>query len=193
MFAVKTLSLPEIRSIYTDHVTRDFPPDERKPMDAIETAYARGEYQCFGAFEEDSLAAYAFFVRLRRKDETLYLFDYLAVLPEKRDQGVGSRFLQALMADALAAADCVLLEVEHPDYAEIEDERALRLRRLAFYLRNGLTDTGVSARVYHVEFRILSLPVGKPRNPAEMADIYRALYRAVMPRWIYDKMVEIPI
>lgn len=193
MFVVKPLSLPGIRRIYAQHITRDFPPDERKPLDAIESAYARGEYQCFGAFEEEKLAAYAFFVKLRKNAETLYLFDYLAVLPERRDQGVGSRFLQALMADALSAADCVLLEVDHPDYAKTEAERALRLRRLAFYLRNGLTDTGVSARVYHVEYRILSLPVGKPRKSAETADIYQALYHAVMPRWIYDEMVEIPI
>ena len=47
--------------------------------------------------------------------------------------------------------------------------------------------------IYHVEYKILSLPVGKPRNPEETADIYRALYQAVMPRWIYDRMVEIPI
>ena len=193
MFAVKPLALPDIRRIYQAHITRDFPPDERKPLAAIEAACARGEYQCFGAYEEEQLAAYAFFVKLRRSGETLYLFDYLAVLPDRRDQGVGSRFLQALMADALAAADCVLLEVDHPDYAETDAERALRLRRLAFYLRNGLMDSGVSARVYHVEYKILSLPVGKPRNPEETADIYRALYQAVMPRWIYDRMVEIPI
>lgn len=193
MLAVKPLPLTEIRKIYNAYVTRDFPPDERKPLADIESAYARGEYQCFGAFEEDSLAAYAFFVRLRRNEETLYLFDYLAVLPERRDQGVGSRFLQQLMAEPLRDADCVLLEVDHPDYAETDAERALRLRRQAFYLRNGLMDTGVSARVYHVEYKILSLPVGKPRKPAEIADIYRALYRAVMPRWIYDRMVDIPI
>ena len=193
MFAVKPLSLTEIRKIYKARVTRDFPPDERKPLAAIEAACARGEYQCFGAYEGEVLAAYAFFVRLRKEGETLYLFDYLAVLPERRDQGVGSRFLQSLMAGPLRGADCVLLEVDHPDYADSDDERALRLRRRAFYERNGLTDTGVSARVYHVEYQILALPVGKPRNSAEIAEIYRALYRAVMPRWIYDKMVEIPI
>ena len=49
MFAVKPLSLPDIRRIYQAHITRDFPPDERKPFSAIEAACARGEYQCFGA------------------------------------------------------------------------------------------------------------------------------------------------
>ena len=70
MFAVKPLALPDIRRIYQAHITRDFPPDERKPLAAIEAACARGEYQCFGAYEEEQLAAYAFFVKLRRSGET---------------------------------------------------------------------------------------------------------------------------
>ena len=42
-FTVETLSLPQIRALYRERMTRDFPPDELKPLTMIEKALARDE------------------------------------------------------------------------------------------------------------------------------------------------------
>ena len=184
---VRLLTLPQVRDVYRQHIIRDFPADECKPLFAIERAMERGEYLCFGAFREDTLLAYAFFVAL----DGDYLFDYLAVCQGLRGQGIGSRFLQTLMRGPLREAACVLLEIDDPDHAEDAEARALRLRRERFYLRNGLTHTGVTAYVFHVHYKILELPICPPHARQEVGDIYRRLYHAIMPEWTYRKMVEV--
>lgn len=182
---LRELAPERVEQIYREHIVRDFPPDEQKPLVNILRAMERGEYVCYGAFEEDRLLAYAFFASIPEGDRRLYLFDYLAVCRGLRDKGIGSAFLQALMRGPLRQAACVLLEIDDPDFAADEQERALRLRRRAFYMRNGLRDTGVTAVVYHVEFRILELPVCPPHSMQEAKDSYKRLYGAIMPEWIY--------
>lgn len=185
--SIRTLTLEQIRRLYAERLTRDFPPQEIKPLSRIEQALARGEYICYGAMEGDAILAYAFFVVAGRRA----LFDYFAVAAEMRDRGIGSRFIRKLMEGPLEAMDCVLLEVDDPDHGQGRDEVMLRNRRLAFYLRNGLSDTGVRARVFGVDFRILSLPVGHTPSTGEARDVYAGLYRAMLPQSLYEKWIII--
>ena len=186
-FAIEELTLNQIRALYAGRMREDFPPAEIKPLTAIERALARGEYVCFGAMAGEDILAYAFFTKL----EGIALFDYLAVKKEARGTGIGSAFLQALTAGFLRGMDAVLLEVDDPACAGNPAEKNIRDRRLAFYLRNGLTDTSVTAVVYGVQFRILALPVGPCPAPDDARRMYAALYRAVMPPKIFASKVLI--
>ena len=182
---VRELSLDQIRKLYSERLKRDFPPDEIKPLARIERALARGEYICYGAMDGETILAYAFFVVAGRRA----LFDYYAVAEELRDRGIGSRFIRELMDGPLSQMDCVLLEVDDPDCGQGDEEVALRNRRLAFYLRNGLTDTGVRTKVYGVGFRILSLPVGHKPSFNEAREVYAELYHTILPPKLYEKWV----
>lgn len=82
--------------------------------------------------------------------------DYLAIDPDHRNSGAGTRLLQ-LLADHLAGDGSVLIEVEDPAYAINEDDMSLRNRRLYFYLRNGCKDTMTRVKCFGVEFILLSL------------------------------------
>ena len=184
-FRVETLDLDRIRQLYTERVARDFPPDEIKPFSRIEKALSRGEYVCYGATDGGRILGYAFFVITGRQA----LFDYFAVDQSLRGRGIGSRFIRALIGDTLAGMACVLLEVDDPDGAKTSDEEKLRRRRLAFYLRNGLRDTGVRAKVYGVRFRILWLPIGEEPAPEAVRRVYSGLYHAILPPALYSKWV----
>ena len=190
-FTVKELALEQVRVLYAGRLREDFPPDEIKPLSAIERAMRRGEYVCFGAMAGEDILAYAFFIRLEKGEKEFALFDYLAVKKEARCMGVGSAFLRGLISGPLKNMACVLLEVDDPAFAPDETEQVIRNRRLRFYLRNGLTDTSVTAVVFGVHFRILALPVGQCPAPDETRRMYAALYRAVMPRRIYEREVLI--
>ena len=176
MLAIRPLTEEEMITVYHRQITRDFSPDEVKPLFVIQNALRKGEYACFGAYEENTLAAYAFFVFLNTSFGKIALFDYLAVEEGKRNRGVGSWFLQSLMNGVLQDRDCVLLEIENPAYAQDQKELALRLHRQSFYLRNGLRDTGVTANAYLVEYKILELPVGRPHSREQVKKIYPLLY-----------------
>ena len=190
-FTVETLSLPQIRALYRERVTRDFPQDEIKPLAMIEKALARGEYVCYGAVSEEDILAYAYFVKLKQNEKPYALFDYYAVRQDIRGQGVGSQFIQALIAGPLREMDCVLLEVDDPVCAQTQEEAEIRNRRLAFYLRNGLRDADVKATVYGVQFKILTLPVGSALSREEVRKKYAALYRALLPAALFQEKVFI--
>ena len=185
-FRIEPLTLEQIRMLYRERLTSDFPPDELKPLSRIERALSRGEYTCYGAMEGGEILAYAFFVISGRRA----LFDYYAVARDLRDRGIGSRFIRALIEGPLSNMDCVLLEVDDPDRAT-GAEAVLREKRLSFYLRNGLTDTGVRAEVYQVWYRILALPVGDALSPEDVRHIYSDLYHTVLPAELYDRWVDI--
>lgn len=181
------LTLLQLREIYEQRMVEDFPPDELKPLWMIERALDEGRYSCFGWFEGREILAYALFVRLGRTA----LFDYYAVRRDLRDSGVGSRFIRALIEGPLAGMDCVLLEVDDPDEAPDERELDVRERRLRFYMRNGLRDTGARATVFGVAFRILALPVGPMPGPEAARRVYSELYRAMLPEKLYREQVHI--
>ena len=186
-FEIRALLPGEVAALYADRLTRDFPPDELKPLSAIRQALEKGRYACYAAARGEAILAYAFFVKMDRRA----LVDYFAVKEELRGAGIGSRFLRELVAGPLRGMACALLEVEDPDRARDGAERAARERRLAFYLRNGLRQTGVSAVVWHVPYRVLELPLGAPKPADEIRRVYAALYRGMMPKKIFDAMVEL--
>ena len=191
VFTVEELTLAQLRALYFGRMREDFPPDEIKPLSAIERAFARGEYVCFGAMDGEDSLAYAFFIKLGEGESGFALFDDFAVKKEARCTGVGSAFLQALMAGPLKSMAAVLLEVDDPACAWDEEERDIRNRRLRFYLRNGLQDTSVTAVVFGVQFRILALPVGPCPSPDDARRMYADLYHAVLPPKIYESQVLI--
>lgn len=188
---VRELTREEVRRLYRERMKDDFPKNELKPLSMMEAAMDRGDYLTLGAFPPDQTdpAAYAFFVT----PGDAALFDYLAVRQDLRDCGVGSAFLRAL-GPTLARFRPVLLESDDPDHAPDEGERTRRLRRLAFYERNGLIDTGVRGCVFGADFRILVFPSPSDApipEPEDTARLYRGLYRTFLPEPVLNRAVRI--
>ena len=98
-----------------------------------------------------------------------------------------------LVEGPLAGLDCVLLEVDDPAFAPDARELEIRNRRLEFYLRNGLSDTAVTAEAFCAPFRILSLPVGEQPTPQQTGRYYALLYRCMLPAPVYKRAVKIHV
>ena len=182
----KLTGTEQIGQIYRIRMKKDFAPDELKPLSAIIRAWEKGNYDCFVLTEGKELLGYAFFAR----KDSRYLFDFLAVSEEHRGEGFGTVFLKQL-SECLPEADCIVGEVEDPEMAKDENDRLLRERRLQFYLRNGYRLTGVRARTFGVDYRILEAQTGRERTSEEISAIYTELYRTVMPDSFFRKHVMI--
>lgn len=166
------LTNEQIVSVYHEHMIEDFPPDELKALEKIQSAMKIGRYVCYGLYSNAELVGYVFLERINND----YLVDYIATFPQKRNGGLGAELL-ALLTDALKDSDSVIGEVEDPAFAETEEARSLQNRRLAFYLRNGIIDTGVKVTTFGVHYRVLELPTGHLHSPEEIRALYKKQYQ----------------
>ncbi|MCR5753312.1 MAG: GNAT family N-acetyltransferase [Acetatifactor sp.] len=191
MMEIRLLDLEQIRKVYKEYMVKDFPDDELKPLKMIEKSYEEGMYESYGLFEENNLCGYAYFVKIANEnDRNDYIFDFFAVREDLRDKGYGTCFLE-LLKKRFANAGSMLGEVENPDSAADETEKKTRLRRLDFYLRNGIVDTEVEVTLFGVDYKVLEVPLVTRHSVEEVKRIYRRIYRTILPAQMYEKRVEI--
>lgn len=168
------------RRIYLEHMKEDFPSSELKPLEMIERGIAEGYYRFLGLLDHEEIIGYACLIDA--KDACL--IDYLAVIPERRSSGAGSELLR-LLGNWMKDKEYVIIEVELPDSGRDEDEAALRKRRMEFYLRNGILDTGIDARCFGVDFRILEAGSHGPHHRKDVIRNYETLYRRILPETLF--------
>lgn len=184
MLTVRPLTLKEVREIYQTYMPEAFPPDEIRPFSSIRSLSQRGLYDCRGLFEDETLAGYAFFTRA--EGGTALLLDYLAVLPGRRGQGLGSRFLSMLWESLRKKNDFCLIEAENPEKAETAAELAERERRVRFYTQNGCAVTDSECRLFGVEYAILVCPLRcSAPSEDEVFSSLTAIYRSMFPKTLY--------
>ncbi len=182
---LKELTKDQIVWVYNSRLVEDFAPDEQKPLDVILKAVDNGIYRCLGAYDGSDLVGYTFLVR----QQDNYLVDYLAIVPERRNHGIGSDIVRQLQT-ALADADYIIGEVEDPEYTADAAQKELQTRRIGFYLRNGCRDTGLRVRCFSVPFIILEAGSNAIKPHDELWEMYRSFYEAVMPPDMVKRNLE---
>lgn len=125
-----------------------FPPVEKKPFSLMKALYKQGKMELLAIVQDGEFIGLAFHM-LGKKAA---LLDYFAIAPEKRSGGYGSQAIRMLAQRFLDRK--YILEIEMED--EAADNARERRRRKAFYLRNGLKETGIFANVYHTDFELLT-------------------------------------
>jgi len=186
---IRLLTLEEIHTVYHVYMIDDFGEMELKPFGRIEADFAAGKYEGYGLFEGKMIISYALFVIT---DTGVALLDYLGVREDLRDQGYGTKTLQMLEPE-LTKYDMMIVEVENPFFAEGEEDRTEKERRIAFYTKNGFVPTGVDVQLFTVEYSILEF-VGttrKPHDPDSVRAAYRELYKRMVGDALYSKFVII--
>ncbi len=178
MIAVNKLNLDEIKEIYFSHMQEAFPQSELRPYKNIELLTNRGDYECYGLYNDASLIAYAFFAKT--KNGNYSLLDYYAVLSGQRGQGIGSLFFP-LLCEKMALTSGFLIEVESIESTDDPAEKKLRRRRIDFYKKNGCMMTGVKCLLYGVDFSIMLRPISSSclsdeNTLTELEKIYHTMF-----------------
>jgi len=158
----------------------DFPPSELKSLELIEEGIAEGYYRFLGLLDHNEVIGYVCLVEAG----DACLIDYLAVIPELRNSGAGSELLR-LLENRLKDKEYVIIEAELPDSGRDADETALRKRRMEFYLRNGILDTGIDVRCFGVDFRILEAGTHGPHQRQDVIRRYENVYRRILPEKLF--------
>ena len=154
---------------------RAFPRYERKPFAIIRRMHKESRTDVWLAEQDGHFAGLAATIN----SDAVILLDYLAVHEKRRDRGVGSAMLQALLA--LYEGRGLFVEIEAADRDDPTGEKA---RRKQFYLRNGLEDMHVVAILFGVRMELLG------RGCSLDFDSYRAFYHNHYNAWAADHVVR---
>ena len=175
---IRYLTVLQAEAVYQQELVHDFPPEECKPFAVIREMLSQGRYLCTGLYKDKKLLSYAFFAKPEGGSASYLLLDYFAVLRQFRGHGIGSAYLRRL-PELFPDTDTVLIEAENPEKAGDDAEKAVRARRITFYLRCGCTDSGMTADVFDVPYCVLQLPLrcayGADRLRAAYVNIYKAM------------------
>lgn len=158
---------------------RSFPKCERKPWRLIRQKCRQEQMQVLAIIGQNGcFLGLAIFVLYK----DLALLDYFAVLPKHRGQGVGAKALQALRQRY--APRRLLLEIENPDVPACNTVE--RLRRKAFYLRQGMQIMPYRVMLFGVEMHILTF------DALVSFEEYHAIFEAVFSKKAAQRVTLIP-
>ena len=186
MVELRPLADAQLRRLYREHVARDFPPAERRPLSSILRLRRRGVYDAWGLYQGDALLAYA----LLWRGAGCALLDYLAVCRDARGQGYGTRALELVKGQYSPVP--LLAEVEALEESAPPGENALRQRRLNFYQQAGFAPLGYQAVLFGVRYDMLSWPAAGPGLPERLQAAHRALYQSEVPPLLFRRVIRIP-
>lgn len=167
---LRALEESEIIKIYENRMPNDFARGEIKPLKRILELHRQGKYFCYGLFDGEEFdgknfdgenytgknpVGYCFLVVSKQRDAVL--LDYFAIFDKLRGKGLGSICLGLLKEEIERRKfGTLILEVENPRFGKDEEEKELRRRRIAFYVRNGMTLTHLRIFLYDVEYLVMT-------------------------------------
>lgn len=180
--SMRAMRPEELGSIY-EHVAVDFPASEYPPENIMRRHMQTGAVRGFVWAEGAQPTAYAFVATAPQCSDCLLLL--YAVIADTRGQGVGSRFLQALMEELATDFGRLYIEVERPAQAANADERHQRTRRIAFYERLGFLpieaiDYAIFGVDMHIFYRLLKAQDAP--NPQGAMAALEQIYRQMLPQ-----------
>lgn len=172
---LKPLTPDQLSAVYREHMVFDFPKEELKPLAILQKCHREGTMIPYGLFDSDEIAAYA--IMLFAKPGDACILDYLAAVRSRRGTGAGSEMLRRLQSEL---PDCagILIEYEFPEDAD-GDERAMRLRREHFYLKNGVRKTRIDLVLFGVHFNVGYLPCARETDDFTLQQMQTAVYDSV--------------
>lgn len=184
---LRKLEWSMLRHVYGEHLSKSFPPAERKPLTAMEKLMKAGRYEGHGLYRGGELLAYACLWNDPEGDYVL--LDYLALCQgQPHGQGLGAAALR-LVCDYCRHKRGILVEAEAEDSRAAPGERAIRARRLAFYRRAGFRDLSYVARIFGVRYAMLFSGEG---TDEEAMEAHERLYHFEFNPWMYRRFIEIP-
>ncbi len=171
---------PPHRPAYTALYESSFPASERKELDYMLTGDKASAYEVLAVSTPDCPVA-GMVITVTHGGFTM--LDYLAVSPDLRGQGLGHAVLPLIRQRVKEnGGGRFFLEIETPPPACIPRDPCVnpeqRVRRKAFYLSAGMTETGVRAFMYGNDMELLAFPEDAEHITFEG---YDALLRATFP------------
>ena len=185
MDEIRKLTVEERKQAYDVVLREAFPPEELKPLAAIERMIAAGYYEFLGFFRDGEAIGYI----CNWLDENYILIDYLCVPHHIRNSGIGGEILHRLMTDY--PPDTVFIAETEAETGEAARD-AMILRRQGFYRRHGAQFMPYDCALFGVHYRTIVWANGEV-DPDEICRRHDGFYRRAFTQLLYDSAVQLPL
>ncbi len=135
----------EVYSYYLDI----FPEDERKPLELLQSSYERHYTKIIEILYKNEIVG--FMVLNRVKDKGYAVLDYLAILPQYRNNKLGTKALQMLLEQERENSG-IFIEIEKVGLGKDAEENLLRANRKNFYEKLGFKELNFDLFLFDVVY-----------------------------------------
>ncbi len=184
MISIREIKGDELKAGYEKVFKEAFPPQELKPLSAIEEMTAQGIYRTMALFDEGQPVGYI----CLWLDMPYVLIDYLCVDKNCRNGGYGGHLIEKTVA-AFPEDTVFIGEVEAP--TGIAERDVMIKRRLGFYKRLGARVIGYDSALFGVHYNTIVWAKGDI-DEAETMRRHASFYRERFSQKLYDAAVQIP-
>ena len=174
---IRSMTEDELKIIYHQYMINDFPDNERKPLNVIQSRHNKKENYCICYFEDNVMKGYSI-LEFCEENRSL-LMDYFAIIPEYRNQGTGTRFLNEMKV-YFYEWDALFIESETAVTQTAE-------KRLCFYQKAGALISGDRVHLYHVDYEIMCISLKRQILNHEVKELMSQLYQKIYPK-VFQKL-----
>lgn len=125
-----------------------FPDEEKKPLEYMEVWAKDGMMEILAIVDDGEFTGLA----VNTFSPNAALLDYFAIAEGKRGGGFGGKAVRELQKRFEGRKYIFEIEMQDENAGNAQD----RKRRKAFYLRNGLKETGLFVHAYQTDFEIIT-------------------------------------
>lgn len=128
------IDINEFKELLYAYYLEIFPEEERKPLQLITSTYNKGYSKIIKIMNNDNIIGFMILNRIINNGYAI--LDYLAILPQYRNKGFGSRALELLIEQERENSG-IFVEIEKIGLGKDEKDNELRIRRKKFYDKLG--------------------------------------------------------
>lgn len=153
-----------------------FPRYERKPFSMIISMQKKGKTDVWYFEKNNEFVGLAITIN----SDDIILLDYLAIVKDKRSQGIGSQILRKLLAHYGTKGLLIEIESVYKNAKNLSE----RQRRKQFYLKNGFLCMNVMVNLFGVEMELLGA------NCQVTYEDYHSFYKKSLGKIITEKITK---
>lgn len=128
--SLENINIEEFEKLLYSYYLEIFPKDERKSLELIKSSFNKGYTKIIKITNNTNLIGFMLLNRIKEKEYAV--LDYLAILPEYRDRGFGTKALK-LLIEKESKNKGIFVEIEKTGLGKSKKDNILREKRQKFY------------------------------------------------------------
>ena len=185
---LELLNAPALARAYETDLTEAFPPEELKPLAAMEALRRKGCYDPLCLRDGEEVLGYI--LLWRHPAAPYFLIDYLCVPAARRNGGIGAKLLEAAFAHY--PPETVFLGESEAPTGDPERDGMIR-RRLGFYARMGAKTLGYDCALFGVHFKTIAWCRAGLPGEEELLRRHQEIYRAGLRPEVCREYIQLPL